>query len=350
MNRQSLFLATAACLGSLISSPAWGAPPKDTLVVTGLQSLGGFTPTLQGGNPEYFYATTVVAGALVGDTIPIQLDLYDTSGVPGQQISVTLNAVGQVASSISFDSVAFNMTDPQLGLMHYAYINASNLLAGNDYHANIQVSADPSSKVGTSHSTLHLLIHVIPADNISATCYITDSSGLLLNDCAGQQVNTGGKFLIITNQKKITSTNPGQFYYNLTWTNTTGSPVTFTSLGLTGSNVVPHGTNAVHVLIYDANSFTASFDDVNQSGTPCGAAGTVCKTPITVPAGQTLWLTWHVEYQYTGGPVQPGLPKLLSCPTTSQYGTISMSATLTSPTLLNPVTCGPVGANGYTLQ
>jgi hypothetical protein len=126
--------------------------------------------------------------------------------------------------------------------------------------------------------------------------------------------------------------------------------VTFTSLGLTGSNVVPQGTNAVHVLIYDAHSFTANFDDVNQNGTPCGSVGTLCKSPITVPAGQTLWLTWHVQYKYNGSAVPSGLPTLVSCPLTSQNGSISMSATLTSPTLLTPVTCGPVGANGYTVQ
>jgi hypothetical protein len=349
MIKQYSLSAVALSLGVLLLTPASAAPPKDTLVVTGLTTLAGFTPTLVGGNPEYFYATTVVAGSLVADTIPIKFDLYDTNGTPGQQIAVTVGAVGQVASSISFDAANFNMTDPQSGLMHYAYINASNFSAGNDYHANIQVNATPSNGVGTSHGTIHLLIHVVSSNN-TPNCYITDSSGLLLNDCAGQQINTGGEFLIITNQKKVTATNPGQFYYNLTWTNNTGSPVTFTSLGLAGTNVVSQGTNSVHVLIYDAHSFTASFDDVNQSGTPCGSLGTVCKSPITVPAGQTLWLTWHVQYQYAGTTVPPDLPTIASCPLASQYGTISMSATLSSPTLLTPITCGPVGANGYRLQ
>jgi hypothetical protein len=343
------FFAVALSLGALLSAPASAAPPKDTLVVTGLTTLAGFTPALVGGNPEYFYATTVVAGSVVADTIPMTFDLYDTNGTPGQQIAVTVSAVGQVASSISFDAPNFNMTDPQAGLMHYAYINASSFAAGNDYHANIQVNATPSNGVATSHGTIHLLIHVVSSNN-TPNCYITDSSGLLLNDCAGNQVNTGGEFFIITNQKKVTATNPGQFYYNLTWTNTTGSPVTFTSLELVGTNVVPQGANSVHVLIYDAHSFTASFDDVNQSGTPCGSLGTLCKSPITVPAGQTLWLTWHVQYQYAGAPVPSGLPAITSCPLASPNGTISIIATLSSPTLLTPITCGPVGANGYTLQ
>ena len=77
--------------------------------MTGLTTLGGFKPTLVGGNPEYFYATTVLAGNVIADTIPIQFDLYDTNNSPGQQISVTLGAVGQVASSINFDTTAFNM-------------------------------------------------------------------------------------------------------------------------------------------------------------------------------------------------------------------------------------------------
>src|ERR1051325_1929793 len=97
------FFAAALGLGVLLSAPASAAPPKDTLIVTGLTTLGGFTPTLVGGNPEYFYATTVTAGSVVADTIPIQFDLYDTNGSPGQQSSVALSAVGQVAGAISFD-------------------------------------------------------------------------------------------------------------------------------------------------------------------------------------------------------------------------------------------------------
>ena len=48
-----------------------------------------------------------------------------------------------------------------------------------------------------------------------------------------------GEVFIIQSQKKITTTNPGKFYYNLEWTNSTSNPVTFDSLNPTGANVTP---------------------------------------------------------------------------------------------------------------
>jgi hypothetical protein len=346
MVRKALFLASAVCIGMLMSASARAAG-KDTLVITGETDSNGFTPTLNGSPSEYFYATTVPAGAAFADTIPVQFDLSDTNNNPGEIVTVALTAVGQVAGSISFDTPPFNMTDPTSGMMHYVYINTSSLPPG-DYHANVQVKATPASGVSTTHGTLHLLIHVAdPAGQ--PTCYITDSSGLLLNDCHGSAVSTGGEFFIVTNQKKVTATNPGQFYFNYVWTNP-GADVTFTSLGLFGTNVVPVGANSVHVLIYNGSSFTASFDDVNTDGTPCGKTGATCKSAITVPAGQTLWLTWHLAYSFIGAPAPTGLLNFASCGTPTANGTISMSAELKNGDGSVDLPCGPATANGYTLK
>jgi len=345
--RNGLVLAAIACLA--ISTAAWAGNNKDTLVVTGGTDSNGFTPTLSGNPAQYFYATTVNAGNSFADIIPVQFDLSDTNGVPGEIITVTMSATGPITSAITFDAPSFPMTDPTSGLIHYVYINATNLVAGQDYHANVQIDAAPASGVTTTHGTLHLLVHVVAADDPPPVCYITDSTGLLLNDCAGNPVFSGGEYFIVTNQKKITATNPGQFYYNFVWTNSTGADVTFTSLALSGTNVSPSGANSVHVLIYDANGFTANFDDVNQNGIPCGKTGTTCKSPITVPAGQTLWLTWHVSYSLVGGPVPGDLLNYKACPLSPAADAImQMGATLTNGTLT--VTCGPVTANGYTLQ
>ena len=45
----------------------------------------------------------------------------------------------------------------------------------------------------------------------------------------------------------------------------------------------------------------AAFEMVNKDGTPCGPSG---PCTITVGEGETLWVTWHLEY-VTGGPTNP---------------------------------------------
>lgn len=349
MFRKISFIAGIMCLGFMTSTSAL-AGTKDILVVTGQTDPNGFTPIIQGNPAEYFYAMNVAAGTTVADTIPVQLALADTN-LNGDTITVTLTAVGQseLANGITFSSNPVVMTAPYTTTVS-VYINSTALTAGVDYHANVQINGTPADKVDVTHSTLHLLVHAVDQNGpIPPVCYITDSTGLLLSDCNGNPVQSGGEFYIITNQKKITATNPGQFYYNFVWTNQTGGPVTFSSVAPSGTNVVPVGTNSLHILIYDSTHFTASFDDVNTNGTPCGQVGTVCKAPITVPNGQTLWLTWHVAYSLLGSVAPGDLPYFTSCPlaTLSGDNTISMQATLTGDLTLN---CGAVTASGYTLK
>lgn len=349
MSQKHMFLAVAACLGTFMSMTGWAGPLKDNLVIEGQTDSRGFAPTLHGNPSEYFYATTIPANTAFADTLPIQFDLSDTDNHPGDSYTVTLTAVGQVAFAISFDVPSFAMTEPATA-KHYAYINTSALAPG-DYHANVQINAKLAGNIDLTHSTLHLHIHVTGGPN-AATCYVTDSSGLDLSDCSGQLTPTGGEFRVVSNQKKITATNPGQFYYNFVWTNDTGGDVTFASIGLSGTNVVPAGTNSVHVLIYDAAGFTANFDDVNQSGIPCGNVGIACKSPITVPAGQTLWLTWHVAYQWLGQPLLSDIPAAgtANCGVGSTHGTIAMSAVLSNADGSVTLSCGPVGANGQNIR
>jgi hypothetical protein len=348
MYHKYMVFPVAACFGMFLSMPGWAAA-KDNLVVTGLTDSNGFTPDVHGNPAEFFYASTIPAGIAVADTIPIQFDL---SGTAGNTYTITLDAHGQpaLAGAITFDAPSFGITVPTSALLHYAYINTTALAAG-DYHANIQINASPASGVDITHSTLHLLIHVVDRANEPPNCYVTDSTGLLLFDCAGDQVFSGGEFLVVSNKTKITATNPGQFYFNFVWTNGTGGDVTFTSLGLTGTNVVPAGTNSVHVLIYDATGFTASFDDVNKKGIPCGTVGAACKSPITVPAGETLWLTWHVAYQWLGHALWGDIPAAgaAGCGLTSTHGTITMSAVLLNADGSVSLSCD-TSANGQNIR
>jgi hypothetical protein len=58
--------------------------------------------------------------------------------------------------------------------------------------------------------------------------------------------STNGRFVIVVNKKNIeVATNPGQFYYNIVWTNSTGFDqvveVTFARTG-----VIPNGAQAIH--------------------------------------------------------------------------------------------------------
>jgi hypothetical protein len=342
-------MAALSAIALMATAPTWGAPPvKDTLLVTGGTDSAGFTPSVNPNDNQYHYATTVCAGSSVADTIPIELDLSNDN-LLGSIFTVTLQAVGQIASSVTVDG-PFTMTAPSSATGH-AFLNTTSLFAPSNHTFNVQIDANPSNGVTLQHATLHVLVHVIDCTQgpPPPSCFLTDSSGLFLTDCSGNAVESGGEFLIIVNQKKITATNPGQFYYNFVWTNKTGGPVTFTSLGLVGTNVVPTGTNSVHVLIYDASSFIANFDDVNTSGVPCGTNGAVCKTPITVPDGDTLWLTWHVAYNGLKLAAPLDLKPLSACPAVAISGdaTISMSATLTGDITVGPCSAS---ANGYTIQ
>ena len=341
-------VAALSAIALVAAAPASGAPPvKDTLVVTGLTDSAGFTPSVNPADNQYHYATTACAGSSVADTIPVDLDLSNDNSL-GSTFTVTLKAVGQIASSVTVDG-PFTMTAPSSATGH-AYVNTTALSAPNNYVFNVQIDANPSNGVTLQHATLHVLVHVINCTGPPPpSCFLTDSSGLFLTDCSGNEVESGGEFLIIANQKKITATNPGQFYYNFVWTNETGGPVTFTSLGLVGTNVLPTGANSVHVLIYDASSFIANFDDVNTSGVPCGTNGAVCKTPITVPNGDTLWLTWHVAYSGLKLVAPLDLKPLSACPAVAISGdaTISMSATLSGDITVGPCSAS---ANGYTIQ
>ncbi len=316
---------------------------KDTLVVTAQTDSNGFSPTLSG-NSNWFYASTIPSNTVVADTIPIQFAVNDDNGITElTPYTISLTAAGQIAAAITFDTTSFPLGDGQT-VTHYAYINTTGLAPG-DYTGNIKISGSPQNALAVAHAEIHLTIHVADP-GAPPTCYISDSEGLQLTDCAGKSVSIAGTFLVVSNAKKITATNPGQFYYNLVWQNSTGSDVTFSSVALSGTNVVPVGTNSVHVLVYDASQFTANFDDVNTTGIPCGQTGTVCKAPIVVPAGQTIWLTWHVAYQWIGSSLWPDIPATLSCPLPSLHGTITMSALLQNDDQSVSITCG-TNANGY---
>jgi hypothetical protein len=174
-----------------------------------------------------------------------------------------------------------------------------------------------------------------------------------LTDCSGADVTTnlGGTFAIVPNAKgKIVATNPGQFYYNLIWTNPGGSQAV--TINLSAINLAPQGANAVHALTFNSSGFTqdaSAFDMVNEDGTPCGPSG---PCTINVATGETLWVTWHLEYNQIGMssadvPLRGTVcPEGSSTPSCSGRNAVSATGTVNSSSGAQLFTC-TVYACGY---
>jgi hypothetical protein len=156
----------------------------------------------------------------------------------------------------------------------------------------------------------------------TVTCFISDSNFNPLTDCQGNPINypasggDNGDFLVMLNAKGVeVSTNPGQFYYNLLYTNTTGSTQYLTVTLAPNSSVTAQGTNSVHWWVFDnplAPPTLANFNTVN-AGNKNGKSltiGTVAN-PIVVNDGQTLYVDMHLAWSGTGQK-PPASPPLVS--------------------------------------
>ena len=175
-------------------------------------------------------------------------------------------------------------------------------MAGN-YQKNVLIKTD-SSAPGNTHvdfvgAHIHIRVHVRDVNSSAITCFTTDSNFDYLLDCNQNEVNTpgdNGRFLIVANNKKIeVATNPGQFYYNLLWDNTTGSDqtvtVNFARAGVTPTAHKRSMPRSFHLhlhLVIDA----AAFEAVN-SAIPSGHDDVL--ESIVVPAGWTLWVDYHLS-------------------------------------------------------
>ncbi len=216
---------------------------------------------------------------------------------------------------------------------------STGVLADGVYNLNVQIQGTPSSQVQLSHDTIH--IQVLVGAGCSHSCFFTDSSFNLLTDCGGNPVSdsSGGTFAIVGNARgRVVATNPGQFYYNLIWTNP-GSTQTVT-INLSATNLLPQGANAVHAMIFNSSGFVAdlsNWDMVNENGTPCGPSG---PCSVSVPAGNVLWVTWHLTYAGIGSP-SAGISS--ACPGNI---TISATGTLTDNSSATLYTCTTT-ATGY---
>jgi hypothetical protein len=198
----------------------------------------------------------------------------------------------------------------------------------------------------TGSTEIHIRVLVKPATK-NIACFITDSAGNFLTGCDGKLADDSesdaGRFAIVANKKSPpieVSTNPGQFYYNVLYHNPGSDPITV-DVVFTRSGVSPKGAQAIH-----ANLFAPPFSGFSQDGfnevndaIPEDADDQVLA--ITIPAGFTLWVDYHLQWNGLGNQVPPLCAT--ECPAANQH--LSVASTITE-TGGHKETC-EAGAWGY---
>lgn len=330
-----------AVAGVFASSPAKAA--NNTSVAFGVwahTSTGGVPASqMQPGQTPFVYSYTIQAGAPLVDHLPINvcLDAETVGGVTTWSDQVVAdNPAGDFAADVQVNSSPWTFTqvsgiagsDPsqphtdatsgcQSGSIDINVpANTLTTVGINVYTTNVIFHLDNNSaptgnpKLADSldkpaHIQIQVTVEAPSAPRIS--CFMTDSDGNLLTDCNGAEVNASGSengtFAIVSNKKgTAVSTNPGQLYYNLLWRNDTGSDQVV-NVNMVPNGLVPNGAQAVHWLNFPTAGFNGvtptDFDDVIV-GNPAGTSGTI--NNITVPAGDTLYVTYHLEWNGTGKP------------------------------------------------
>lgn len=359
----SLVLLLAAA-----STTAWGAnsPASVTVSITAQQSSDlNANPSNVGNNWVYSY--TIYDGQSVTDTLPVQycVTAQDVSDNLWSSFDLHFGPNGQGGNLSDAQVTApadktFNFVDantlPSCQTV-YVYVDTGTLSLSNpavaqNFDKNFNIAAInlvPNNHFNVSLNqtpdNLKVQITVLPLAGSHVSCFITDSSGNFLTDCSGQDVSASGsldgRFAIVVNNKKAiqVATNPGQFYYNFLWQNTTGASQTVTvSFARTGVN--PQGAQAIHALAFAPPFSGISVDDFNavNEGLPGGSDDLI--ENIIVPDGWTLWVDYHLEWSGIGGS-STGVP--------STCGGVGASWTVTgtvSGTGVSTESC-TAGASGY---
>lgn len=287
-----------------------------------MESANGVHPSNMGNNWVYGYSIT--DGGSVSDTLPIQICVtaqnrtwnsftleFGPSGMGGnltntqvpKPTDVTFNFVDSDTlpdcqnRNISITTGPLVLTDPNVAETFSKLFNIG--VKSND--------PNPFTiNLGQTSDNIHIFINVLPVgSNIS--CFITDSSGNFLTNCAGETVDESGsndgRFAIVANSKKnvAVSTNPGQFYYNVLWKNNTGSSQTV-AVSFERNGVNPKGAQAIHAWAFAPPFSGVTVDNFNavNEGIPGGSDDQI--ENIVVPNGWTLWVSYHLEWSGLGGP------------------------------------------------
>lgn len=300
--------------------------------------------------PNAVHTYTVPDGGSINDRLPLQICMtnYETSS-PNHWNSIV----------ISFGSTGGNLRGVTLPLdQTFSYgtaipdcrdleitVKAGPFYYedGNNYIATFNMSEpnsgnNPATGANKPHATYEdvknfkILVDVLQPEVSNVSCFLTDSEGMFLTDCKGVWVTDSGsddgRFAIVANKKGIgVSTNPGQFYFNFVWYNSTKSEqtvdVNFDRLG-----VIPKGANAIHSALFSGDLSTVNppiFDETNMDGIPDGSDDQA--SGIVVPAGYSLLVTYHLEWAHKGQKIPADIA--LSCEKANQvfavHGTVSGS-------------------------
>lgn len=352
MKSKLLTLALALATSALTAAPP-DHPTVAIPVVPGTSSPMQVVP-VQPATPanSFFYDYTVTDGGSLTDTIPVQITLAGSTGtwssvsvhfndpagdVPGVTVPADTTVMPGFTTTtvyVNLNTGAFSLGDPTVAETFNATIN----IQSKDKNPNTLSVTNASE-----FPNIHIRVTVKPAENDTAF-FMTDSSGNLLTDCAGAFVtksgSDGGRFAINVNPRKNieVSTNPGQFYFNVLWTNHTGVDQVVT-VSFARTNCVPQGANAIH-----AYAFPPAFSGVSQdtfnavnNGIPGGVDDVI--ENILVPAGWTLWANEHLEWYGTGLPAPADIAS--TCDTANQV--LSVTGTLSGGVSRT----GSAGAKGY---
>lgn len=337
-------VAAAAVLLGIAATPASAGPPTIVSVsVTAQQSSGGVTPTTNGSN--YFYDYAINAGLEVEDSIPVGLCAAVTQAGDGAGFPLDIEFGNGAGGNLPGVTKPATVTFLQAGCQT-VYIGVdTGALAAGDYSSLVPVQsggAPSKTNVNVDYQNIHIRVSVTAGE--TTRCFFTDSSFQFLLDCAGNVVTSGngGRFSIVTNRKNIqVATNPGQFYYNILWTNTTGQDRTV-NVDFVKTGVRPQGAQAIHAKLFPSfpSVDAAAFAEVNEA-IPGGADDSI--ENIVVPAGWTLWVDYHLEWATLGALLDQNAA--LSCSAANQE--ISLTGRVSDAETADTLGSCSAGAIGY---
>jgi hypothetical protein len=368
LSRSFALLAALVAAMWISASPGRATPPPTAPAATfgilpGTSSPLGMSATQPDPNAGiYVYTYTVTSGDALSDTIPLSvcLDaLSNPDSIPwSDQVEVS-NIAGDFAGDVSssgspwsFDSTTSTVGGCETGSLTIAVpAGVLTTVGDNVYTTNVlfdTINGSPNSgptKLKDGFDTpkhIQIRVNVRAADISRITCFMTDSDGNVLSKCDGSPANQSGEqdgtFAIVTNaHNKSVATNPGQFYYNLLWRNDTGSQqIVKVNMILTG--LVAQGAQAVHWLTFPTNGGGAPGFDQVIDGNPAGATGSIKN--VLVPAGDTLYVTYHLEWKGLGSPA----PTTNSCGDSANVKVkVVGTVTFGSPTTIDTCTAGAFG-------
>ncbi|WP_129127920.1 hypothetical protein [Geomonas oryzae] len=320
MKMKTLFSAlaiTAAGFATAVSAQAASVPKNaaDLSVVPGITASNVIPEHPAQPANSYFYKYSVNDGGKIIDSIPVKMCLNTSTGtwslfyvnfsdpngstfgisVPGNTMITPTDLNTCKDTTITIDTEPLVLADATK-----AEVRETNI--------NVKPEGKNPNDINISNNfpNIHILYEINPVLN-DTTCFTTDGDGNLLAKCDGTAVTASGsddgRFSIVTNNKNVQkSTNPGQFYYNVLWTNMTGKDqVVNVSLAVTGG--AAKGANAIHAYAF-APSFSGvtpeAFQMVNDGIDSLAGGSDGSIDGITVPAGWTLWTNYHMDWAGIG--------------------------------------------------